>query len=75
MGTQYTKETLPDVLTASHIASYLGLSRRRVYELFQLKVEVGGIKNFEIGISKRVMKEDLFNWINSKKDIKTKQAR
>jgi predicted DNA-binding transcriptional regulator AlpA len=35
------KDDLPQILTAQNIASYLGISRRRVYELFQLKAESG----------------------------------
>ena len=58
---------MPEVLTAKHIAEYLNISRRRVYELFQLKPSQGGIPNFDIGISKRVIKEDFEEWINSKK--------
>lgn len=58
---------MPEVLTAKHIAEYLNISRRRVYELFQLKPSQGGIPNFDIGISKRVIKEDFEEWINNKK--------
>lgn len=65
MKKQYTAETLPDILTAQNIADYLIISRRRVYELFQLKPEFGGIPNFDIGMSKRVVKQDFLNWIES----------
>ena len=65
-----TAESLPDVLTAQHISDYLGISRRRVYELFQLKPQYGGIPNFEIGMSKRVVKHDLFAWIDNLKKKK-----
>lgn len=71
---QYTAETLPDVLSASHISSYLGISRRRVYELFQMTIQAGGIANFDVGGSKRVRKEDLFNWIQSKVESKSKRT-
>lgn len=71
---QYTQETLPEILTAAHIAAYLGISRWTVYELFKMTVEAGGIENFDIGGSKRVMKEDLFTWIHAKKDSKTKRT-
>ena len=47
---------LPEILTAKHIATYLGLSLRRVYELFQTNQKSGGIRNFDIGNSKRVGK-------------------
>ncbi|ARF69488.1 hypothetical protein B7C51_19210 [Paenibacillus larvae subsp. pulvifaciens] len=63
---------LPDILTAQLIADYLSISRRRVYELFQLKPECGGIPNFEVGNSKRVYKYDLTQWIENK--IKEKYA-
>ncbi|WP_232827980.1 helix-turn-helix domain-containing protein [Paraliobacillus sp. X-1268] len=49
-----TWDSLPDTLTANHISQYLRISRRRVYDLFQMSVEVGGIPNFDIGASKRV---------------------
>lgn len=68
MPKQYTTlEMLPEVMTAQHIADYLSISRRRVYELFQLKPAAGGIPNFEIGLSKRVDKQDFINWIESRK--------
>lgn len=69
-----TIETLPEMLTAQHIADYLGISRRRVYELFQVKPEAGGIVNFEIGLSKRVDKRDLINWIEIRKAQKFKEV-
>lgn len=68
-----TLNELPEVLTAQHIADYLGISRRRVYELFQLKREYGGIPNFDIGFSKRVEKADLVKWIEAKKECKAAQ--
>ncbi len=33
------KDELPDILTAQQIATYLGISRKKVYELLQLKDE------------------------------------
>lgn len=63
-------DLLPDTLTANHIADYLQISRRRVYELFQLHTEQGGIPNFEIGISKRVDKSDFEKWIIQRKEEK-----
>ncbi|EGO65398.1 hypothetical protein ALO_02251 [Acetonema longum DSM 6540] len=45
-----TAEQLPDILTAQHIADYLHISRRRVYELMDLNPGAGGIPNFSIGI-------------------------
>jgi excisionase family DNA binding protein len=61
---------LPEILTAQNIATYLGISRRRVYELFQLKPKAGGIPNFEIGLSKRVEKRDFLQWIEARKKAK-----
>jgi hypothetical protein len=62
---------LPEILTASMIADYLKISRRRVYELFQIKPEAGGIPNFEIGLSKRVDKQDFIAWIQARKQTKS----
>ncbi|MDR4888236.1 helix-turn-helix domain-containing protein [Fredinandcohnia sp. QZ13] len=65
---QYTIwESLPDTLTATHIGQFLGISRKTVYELFKLKIEHGGIPNFEIGTSKRVEKADLKMWVANQK--------
>ncbi|MDR7239650.1 helix-turn-helix domain-containing protein [Neobacillus drentensis] len=61
---------LPNILTAQHIADYLGISRRRVYELMQLSEKAGGIRCFSIGSSKRVDKEDFLRWIEMKKNQK-----
>lgn len=61
---------LPEVLTAQNIADYLVISRRRVYELFQLKPSAGGIPNFDIGASKRVEKKDFIKWIEARKSEK-----
>jgi hypothetical protein len=62
-----TIESLPEILTAKHISDYLGISRRRVYELFQIKPQYGGIPNFDIGYSKRVDKRDFLLWIENRK--------
>ncbi|RSK25684.1 DNA-binding protein [Bacillus sp. HMF5848] len=67
-----TWDSLPDTLTAIHISQFLGISRRRVYELFQTHIDKGGIPNFEIGISKRVDKVDLKLWITQQKEKKSK---
>ncbi|MHA6253206.1 helix-turn-helix domain-containing protein [Oceanobacillus sp. CAU 1775] len=63
-------ESLPDTLTALEISQFLKISRRRVYELFQLHVNAGGIPYYEIGASKRVDKRDFENWIERKKEEK-----
>ncbi|MCO5381812.1 MAG: helix-turn-helix domain-containing protein [Desulfosporosinus sp.] len=68
------KDELPEILTAKHIAAYLGISRRRVYELFQLKTDYGGIPNFEIGLTKRVEKKDFLEWIEKRKKEKANKA-
>lgn len=60
-------ESMSDILTAQNIADYLHISRRRVYELFQLHPSEGGIPNFDIGLSKRVDKHDFIVWIESLK--------
>lgn len=65
--TGMNEQKLPNILTAQHIANYLGISRRRVYELLQMKEEAGGIRSFQIGLSKRVDKKDFFQWIEQKK--------
>jgi len=67
------KDELPEILTAQHIADYLGIARRRVYELLQLKPTAGGIPNFEIGLSKRVEKKDFLEWIDARKQEKAKK--
>ncbi|PFO04671.1 DNA-binding protein [Bacillus sp. AFS076308] len=64
------EQTLPNILTAQHIANYLGISRRRVYELMQMSEEAGGIRCFTIGLSKRVDKDDFLQWIEMKKNKK-----
>ncbi len=64
-----TWDSLPDTLTAMHISQFLQISRRRVYELFQVDAEEGGIPNFEIGASKRVDKDDFKKWILHKKEF------
>lgn len=65
-----TIEDYPEILTAQNIADYLGISRRRVYELSQLPEAHGGIRNFDIGNSKRVDKQDFVNWIDARKNEK-----
>jgi hypothetical protein len=74
MQKQHTLETLPEILTAQHIADYLKISRRRVYELFQIKPIAGGIPNFEIGLSKRVDKQDFIVWIEARKREKEQKT-
>ncbi|TPG93550.1 DNA-binding protein (plasmid) [Brevibacillus laterosporus] len=54
-----TLEELPPILTAQHIAKYLHISRRRVYELMELK----DFPLIRIGQSKRVTKEGFLRWL------------
>lgn len=49
---------LPDILSATDIAKCLGISRSRIYELFRIKEDHGGIPNFAIGNSRRAQKTD-----------------
>lgn len=70
----YTMESLPEILTAQHISDYLGICRRRVYELFQLSPAEGGIPNFDIGLSRRVEKQDFINWIQARKQEKEQRS-
>ena len=78
MKKQYTADTLPDMLTAEMISSYIGISRRRVYELFQMSEQAGGIRNFEVGdakkASKRVRRQDLFSWIEAQVNKKSQRT-
>ncbi|WP_078382366.1 helix-turn-helix domain-containing protein [Sutcliffiella halmapala] len=67
-----TWESLPDTLTAQHISDFLGISRRRVYELFNMTEFAGGIPSFNIGNTKRVDKEDFKKWIQSRKEEKAR---
>lgn len=66
-------DSLPDYLTAKHIAEHLSISRRRVYELFQLHPECGGIPNMDIGFSKRVDKQDYLAWLEARKQEKAQK--
>lgn len=59
-------EDYPEIMTAAHIAEYLQISRRRVYELFQIKPASGGIPCIAIGASKRVKKDSFVDWLNTK---------
>ena len=67
-------DELPEIITAQHIATYLGISRRRVYELFQTVPKYGGIPNFDIGASKRVEKKDFVEWIEARKGEKAERV-
>jgi Helix-turn-helix domain len=59
-------EELPEILTAQHISDYLHISRRRVYELFQIPADNGGIPVISIGLTKRVKKKSFVSWLQEK---------
>lgn len=61
-------ESLPDILTAAHIAKYMHFSGRRVYELMDLSPDFGGIRSFRIGRSRRVEKADFIAWLKNRKE-------
>lgn len=63
---------LPEILTAQHISDYLGISRGKIYVLFQTKPTAGGIPNFDIGASRRVEKKDFLAWIEARKSEKAR---
>ncbi len=65
-----TLDTLPEILTAEHMAKYLGMSRRVIYDLMKTKPEAGGIPSFNIGYSVRVEKSDFISWIKKQKEKK-----
>jgi len=67
-------DELPEVITAQHIATYLGISRGKVYTLFQINPASGGIPNFAIGTSKRVEKKDFLAWIEARKGEKAERV-
>lgn len=63
-------EDLPDVLTPQHVADYMGISRRRVYEYCQIPKEAGGLNSYTIGGSRKIDKADLIEWKDSFKKLK-----
>jgi len=67
-------DEFPEILTAQHISDYLGISRGKIYELFQIKPNSGGIPNFAIGTSKRVEKKDFVAWIEARKGEKAERV-
>lgn len=57
-----------DVLEAKDIAVLLKISKRRVYELFQLSPGHGGIPNYRVGSNTiRADKEDVRQWKEARK--------
>ncbi|BFH14544.1 hypothetical protein J6TS7_44490 [Paenibacillus dendritiformis] len=61
-------EDLPDILTPQQVADYLGISRKKVYELCQIKPDYGGLKSFLIGKSRKIEKMTLLLWLESLKE-------
>jgi hypothetical protein len=64
MKNERTINDYPEIMTAANISEYLHISRRRVYELFNLSPSHGGIPCIAIGASKRVKKSSFIDWIN-----------
>lgn len=60
-------EDLPDILTPQQVADYLGISRKKVYELCQMKPDYGGLQSFSIGKSRKIEKSTLLIWLDSLK--------
>lgn len=66
---------LPDTLTAQHICKILGISKRRVYELFEVHIEHGGIPTFRIGASIKVDKTEFKQWHEGRKESNSNKER
>lgn len=66
MNQNKSLEDYPEMMTAAHISQYCGISRKKVYELFKLNPDIGGIPCIEIGITKRVRKETFITWMNKR---------
>lgn len=49
----------PEILTASHIAEIMHISKRSAYEIMELK----GFPLIRIGKSKRVTRDAFFKWL------------
>lgn len=61
-------ENLPDVLTATDVSKFLGISANKTYELMRINQSAGGLPVLKIGRNVRVLKSDLIAWIDSKKE-------
>lgn len=64
-------EELPDILTPQQAADYLGIARRRVYELCQLNPTKGGMPSFTVGASRKIKKSNLIDWIETRLNIES----
>jgi hypothetical protein len=69
MENKKTINDYPEIMTAAHISEYLHISRRRVYELFNLSPSHGGIPCITIGASKRVKKSSFIGWLNKAEKV------
>jgi len=67
-------DELPEIITAQHISDYLGISRGKIYTLFQINPASGGIPSFDIGNSKKVEKKDFVAWIEARKREKSERV-
>ncbi len=63
-----TKDKKIDVLTVDEVAKLLKLSKITIYRL----IKTGEIPAYKIGASWRVNREDLENYIESKKKLRIK---
>lgn len=62
-------DELPDILTPQQVATYVGISRRRVYEYCQLTGDAK-LESFTIGASRKIEKESMLRWIETQKQKK-----
>lgn len=65
-------DKMPDEMSAQNIADIFSIDRRRVYELFDLSPEMGGIPNYSIGTTRRADKEDVKQWRDNLKNQKVR---
>ena len=70
-----TWNSLPEYLTAKQLADFLGISRKKIYQLFQTPSVYGGIRSFKMGATNKVNKDDLINWILNKKKEKARELK
>ena len=59
----YTLETLPDIISAAVLKEYLGISRAGAYNILNSR----GFPTLIIGNRKLVMKKDLLKWLEKHK--------
>lgn len=56
-----TIQDLPLVLTVEHIATILGISKHKAYQVMEYK----GFPLIRVGRSKRVYRDKFFKWLES----------